>query len=431
MRFRSHSFVRLACVLTLLATTASAEPIPFKRAIELALKHSGTMAIALAEQTRTRENYNALRDQRLPTIVFGSGLGWSYGIPLSILGTAPSIFNITTSQDLLNFSTNANRAAAKVEWQASDLDLLDRKNGVILDTATFYAQLDNITSKLKILQQARENAQRAQYITTQRIKEGLDSELELKRSQLTSARIQLQIAEAEGEADVLRERLSKLIGLPANSIETVNESIPVTPEIPQDDQTAATAAENNPGVRLAFQRAKAADFRADAEHKALLPSFDFGSQYALLSTFNNYDTFYKTFQRNNYTFGVNIRFPFINPSQRATAHAADADAIKAHKNAELIRNDVQAETLRIQRSLRQLAAARDVAKLDYEVSQAMIEAVHAKIQNGEGTTRDEEQARLDANAKYAAFLDASFELARGQLQMLRMTGQIQEWALGK
>lgn len=430
MRLRSHSLVCI-CVLMLLTISANAEPIPFKRVIELALKHSGTMAIALAEQTKSQKNYVALRDQRLPLIEFGSGLGYSFGIPLSILGSAPSIFNVNTSQTLWNFSQQASTKAAKIEWQATELDMLDRKNGVILDAATYYAELDNAIAKLRILREAQQNAQRAQFITTERLKEGIDSELELKRSKLTSAKIGLQIAQVEGQIDVLREHLSKLIGIPAASIETVTESIPVTPEIPQDNETAATAAEQNPAVRLAFEHARAADLKAEAEHKALLPSFDLGSQYAMLARYNNYDSFYKKYERNNYTIGVNIRFPLINPAQRAVAQAADADAIKAKRTAEGVRNDVQAATLKIQRSLRQLAAARDVAKLEYDVAQGNIDAIHAKIESGEGTARDEEQARLDANAKYAAYLDSSYELVRGQLQMMRMMGNIQEWALSK
>jgi outer membrane protein len=430
MPLRSQS-LRLACVLALLASTVSAEPIPFKRAIELALKRSGTMAIAMAEQTRTRQIYLAERDQFLPTVVFGSGLGYSFGIPLTILGSAPSIFNINTSQELFNLSRRASANAAKVDWNASDLELVDRKNGVILDTATFYTQLDSITTKLKILREAQQNARRAQFITTERLKEGMDSELDLKRSQLAAAQIELQIAQAEGNADVLRDRLSKLIGIPAANIETVTESIPIPPDTPQDNDIAARAAESNPAVRSAFEHAKSAKLRADAEHKALLPSFDFGSQYALLASFNNYDAFYRKFQRNNYTFGVNFRVPFLSPSQRAAAHAADADAIKAQKIAEGTRDDVEASTLKIQRSVRQLAAARDVAKLEYEIAQANIDVVHAKIVSGQGTARDEEQARLDTNDKYAAYLDASYNLMNAQLQMMRMMGNIQEWALGK
>lgn len=430
MRIRSYS-LRLACVLALLASAASAEPIPFKRAIELALKRSGTMAIAMAEQTRTHQVYLSERDQFLPTVVFGSGLGYSFGIPLAILGSAPSIFNINTSQELFNLSRRASANAAKVDWKASDLEMVDRKNGVILDTATFYTQLDSLTAKLKILRDAKRNAQRAQFITTERLKEGMDSDLDLKRSQLAAAQIELQIVQAEGDADVLRDRLSKLIGIPAAGIETVTESIPIPPDIPQDNDIAPKAAESNPGVRSAFEHAKSAQLRADAEHKALLPSFDFGSQYALLASFNNYDAFYRKFQRNNYTFGVNFRVPFLSPSQHAAARAADADAIKARKIAEGARDDVEATTLKIQRSVRQLAAARDVAKLEYEIAQADIGTVHAKIVSGQGTARDEEQARLDANDKYAAYLDASDNLMNAQLQMMRMMGNIQEWALGK
>jgi outer membrane protein TolC len=151
----------------------------------------------------------------------------------------------------------------------------------------------------------------------------------------------------------------------------------------------------------------------------------------MLARYNNYDSFYKKYERNNYTIGVNIRFPFINPSQRAVAQAADADAIKAKRTAEGVRNDVQAETLKIQRGLRQLAAARDVAKLEYDVAQGNIDAIHAKIESGEGIARDEEQARLDANAKYAAYLDSNYELIRGQMQMMRMMGNIQDWAFSK
>ena len=431
MRFRSHSCILAVSFVLLLAARASAEPLTFKRAIELALKRSGTMGIALAEQTRTQQVYLSQRDQYLPTVVFGSGLGYSYGIPLTILGTAPSIFNVTTQQDLLNFSQRAIVNAAKVEWKASELDLLDRKNGVILDTATYYIQLDSVTAKLRSLREAQHNAQRAQFISSERLKEGVDSEMAVTKSKLSAARVQLAMAEAEGDADVLRERLSKLIGIPAESIETVTESIPATPDIPQDDTTAAAAAENNPAVRLAFERAKAADLRADAEHKALLPTLDLGSQYALLSRFNNYDSFYNKFQRNNYTFGVNLRFPFINPSQRANAHAADADAIKSRRTAEMIRNEVQAQTLKIQRSLRQLSAARDVAKLEYDLAQGNIDIVHTRIQSGQAIERDEENARLDANSKYAAYLDANYQLSVAELQMVRMMGNIQEWALGK
>jgi outer membrane protein TolC len=422
---------RLLFVILLLIVAASAEPVSFRRAVESALKHSGTMAIALADQTYTRQTYLAAHDNYIPSVAFGSGIGYSFGIPLSVIGSAPSVFNVTTQQSIFDPSLRAKVNAAKVEWKASDLDMLDKKNAVIMETALVYSSLDNLVAKVRILREAQAAAKRAEFISSERLKEGIDSELDLKKAKLASARIQLRLIDAESQSDVLRDQLSKLTGIPAASIETVTESVPQTPDVPQDPDIPSLAADNSPSVRLAFEKAKAADLRAQAEHKALLPAFDFGSQYARLSSFNNYDQVYKKFTTDNYTFGLNIRFPFINFAQRATAQAADAEALKVRKTAENARNNAETEALKQQRSLRQLAAAREVAKLEWEVVQAGIDAIHAKIETGQATARDEENARLDANDRYAAYLDSSLDLLKAEIQMLRTTGKIQEWALGK
>ena len=38
-------------------------------------------------------------------------------------------------------------------------------------------------------------------------------------------------------------------------------------------------------------------------------------------------------------------------------------------------------------------------------------------------------AQLDVNDKYAAYLDAEFELTRAELQLLRLTGELENWAI--
>lgn len=431
MRLLLRPSVRFLFVFWFLIATAFAEPITFKRVIEAALRHSGAMAIANADQTITYQNYLAVKDSYLPSVSFGSGIGYSFGIPLAIVGTAPSVFNVVTQQSLFDPALRKTVEAAKVDWKASDLDLIDKKNAVIMQAAIDYAALDSLTSKLKILNEAQAAAQQAQYISQQRLKEGIDSELDLKKAQLASAQVVLNIAEAEAQADAYRDQLSQLTGFPAATIETVTESVPIAPDITQDPNVPGDAADRDPAVRLAFEKAKSAELKAKAEHNRLLPAFDFGSQYALLSTFNNYDQVYKKFTQNNYTFGMNIRFNFLNFAQRATAASADADAIKAQKSAELAKNDAELEALKLQRSLRQLAAARDVAKLQWEISQSGVDAVQAKIETGQANERDLQSARLDANDRYAQYLDTAQQLFTAQVQMLKTTGKIQEWALGK
>ena len=105
--------------------------------------------------------------------------------------------------------------------------------------------------------------------------------------------------------------------------------------------------------------------------------------------------YYRNYTANNFSGGLNIRFPIFNSVQKAKAEQADADALIAKKQVELTKNQVSEDALKLQRSLRQLAAARDVAKLEWEVAQGDLEAVKARVETGNANTRDQQNARLD------------------------------------
>jgi outer membrane protein TolC len=158
---------------------------------------------------------------------------------------------------------------------------------------------------------------------------------------------------------------------------------------------------------------------------------DYVGQYAMLARFNNYDRFFQKFQRNNLTAGIAIRFPIFSPMQRATAQVARADAMKSRKEAQGVREQVSTDTLKLQRSVQQLAAAREVAQLEHQLAQADIEAAHAKIESGAASVKEEENARVAEHERYTAYLNSSFELDRAQIQLMRQTGQLEEWALGQ
>jgi len=156
---------------------------------------------------------------------------------------------------------------------------------------------------------------------------------------------------------------------------------------------------------------------------------DLASQYAYLAKFNNYDQYFLRYSANNLAAGLNVKFPFLNDVQKAHAKQADADAIIAHKQAQLLKNQVGEDALKLQRSIRQLQAARDVAKLDWQVSQGELDAIGPRLQTGVATLRDQQNAELDANDKHAAYLDAEFDLAKAELQLLRITNELENWAI--
>ncbi|HST12402.1 MAG TPA: TolC family protein, partial [Terriglobales bacterium] len=262
------------------------------------------------------------------------------------------------------------------------------------------------------------------------VKEGVDSPLEQTKARLAAARVKLRVAEAEGSVDVLRAHLAKLTGLPATEIQIAVDSMPAFPAVAQEEDLVGKAEQNSPVVLAAEQRAHAQYLRANGEHKSLWPSVDFAAQYARLAKYNNYDQFFKTFEPNNATVGVAIRFPILSSVQRAHAAAADAEAVKATRQAEAAKNQVSEETLKLQRAVRQLEAAQEVAQLEYEVAKAGLDAVQTRMDAGTATIKDTGDARAQASERYIALQDMTFELQRARVGLMRSTGDLEKWING-
>ena len=428
------SSTNLLAVLTavlIFATRGQAEPLPLERAIRLALLHSTSSAIANADVQRAFASYRELRNNYLPQLILGSGLGWSYGYPLSIEGSAPALANVVAQSTVFNPAQRQFLNAAKTEWHASELQDKDQRNVIIQDVALTYAELAKWEARLQRLQQDEAQAQQMEQAVAERLHEGVDSAMDLNKAKLTAARVRLHRAEARGNADVLRRHLSTLTGLPVSSIEIAPESIPSLPPVASEEDLSEKAIASSPAIKLAEQHSLAESMRALGEHRALYPSVDFSAQYARFSTFNNYTRYFPphTFQVDNATIGFALKIPLFNASQRARAEAAEAGALKAKKQAEAARNQVAEETLKLQRAAEQLEAAREVAELEYQLAQSGLEAAQTRVDAKTGTLHELADARVQAAERYLLFQDADFEYRRIRMNLLRATGDLEKWAL--
>src|SRR5216683_241620 len=426
---RSTTLPALFTAVLMIATRGQAEPLPLERAIRLALAHSTVSAIANADVQRAFASYRGIRNNYLPQLVVGSGLGWSYGFPLSIEGSAPSLVNVVAQSTVFNPAQSQFLNAAKIEWHASEFQDKDQRNAVIQDVALTYSELAKWEARLVRLQQDEAQAQQMEQAVAERLQEGVDSAVDLNKAKLIAARVRLHRAEARGSADVLRRHLSTLTGLPVSSIELAPDTIPALPPVGSEEDLSEKAIASSPAIKFAEQHFLAEAMRASGEHRALYPSIDFSAQYARLSSFNNYDQFYRKFQANNATIGVAFRFPIFNASQRARADAAEAEALKAKKQAEAARNQVSEETLKLQRAAEQLEAAREVAQLEYQLAQSGLEAAQTRIDAKTGTLHELADARVQAAERYLLFQDADFEYERIRMNLLRATGDLENWAL--
>jgi outer membrane protein TolC len=428
--YRTIPFALLAAV-ALMAARGAAEPLPLERAIRLALAHSTSSAIAGADVQRTFASYRELRNNYWPQLFLGSGLGYTYGYPLTIGGSAPALANAVAQSTVFNPSQQQFLNAAKSDWHASEFQDKDQRNAVIQDVALTYAELAKWEARVARLQQDEAQAQQMEQAVAERLQEGVDSAVDLNKAKLTTARVRLHRAEARGSVDVLRRHLSTLTGLPVSAIEIAPETIPALPPVAAEEDLPEKAMASSPAIKFAEQHSLAETLRASAEHRSLLPSIDFSAQYARFSDFNNYQEYFPkgTFQKDNATIGVGIRIPLFSASQRARSDAAEAEALKARKQAEATRNQVGEETLKLQRAAEQLEAAREVAELEYQLAQSGLEAAQTKIDAKTGTLHELADARVEAAEKYLLFQDADFEYQRVRISLLRATGDLESWAL--
>src|SRR5580698_3731030 len=142
----SHRIPRISyfviSVVLCVVPRMAAEPLPLKRAVELALAHSTTTAAAGADEQRVFASYQEMKNQYIPQLVLGSGLGKSWGYPLSLEGSAPSIVNFNAQSALINPALRDFVRAAKTEYQASTLQAKEQRNLVMQDTVLSYVELN-------------------------------------------------------------------------------------------------------------------------------------------------------------------------------------------------------------------------------------------------------------------------------------------------
>ena len=389
-------------LLTLvLPTLLLAEPVTLRQAVALALQHATGVGISAADAQHAGASYRELRNSYIPQLNAGAGIGWSDGFPLSLEGSAPSLFNVNAQSALINPALKDFIRAAQSEVAVTTLRTKDQRNQVIQDTVVSYAELAKWERRLSNLRESQAAADEMEAAVGKRVKEGIDKEIDGTRARLSVARVRLRVAEASGAADVLREHLAKLTTLPPASFEIDPESVPALPVVRPEEKPLAESTEANPAVQAAVEHARAQYLKVAGERRSLWPSVDFAAQYALLATYNNYERYYQpgSFQPNNATVGVAIHFPFLNLAQHARVQEAESEALKARQQVEAARNQVSEETLRLQRSVTQMQAARDVAELEYEIAQKSVEATRTRLQSSTANLHDLDNAQAQASER--------------------------------
>jgi outer membrane protein TolC len=417
------------CVVVLTGASAARAQISFTTAIDLALKNSPRVKIAQADVDKALAALQQARDVYVPTLVGGSGLGYSYGFPVG----QPSVFNFTSQSLVFNFSQQDYIRSARAALTAANLSLHDARQTVAADAAVTYLMLDRDQERLSAFQDQSGHAGKLVNIVEDRLGAGQDTQIDLTTAQLSAAQIHLAQLRAEDEMAADQLHLAKLTGLPSDGLTTEPSSVPAFSGAGGEAGTPMQAM--SPGVQAAYATAQAKQEIAFGDARYLWrPQIYFAAQYNRYAEFNNYAQYYAHFQHNNAGIGVEITVPIYDIVHKAKARESAADAARALHEADLARDQFVEGQQKIQRSTEELKARAEVASLDQQLAQEQLDAVLVQLKHGSGnlsgpqmTPKDEENSRIAEREKFLTLLDARFQMRQAEIELMRQTGELEPW----
>src|ERR1700758_225658 len=115
--------------------------LTLKSAVEMALRNSRDIQVAKLQASVTEHASQLSRAQFMPNLYAGSGAGYTYGIPETPGGTAPSVFDVTYTQQVFNEPLRGQGKELGEQARSQKIVLEDVKNSVIQRTAMAYLEL--------------------------------------------------------------------------------------------------------------------------------------------------------------------------------------------------------------------------------------------------------------------------------------------------
>lgn len=430
--------VRLARVFVAAALTAWPAFLPAQvslaTVVDLAQRNSSAVRIASADVSKAQAAHAQAKDVLIPSLLVTTGIP---AFPeVGFTGSPPTLWGATVQSLVYGIPQKNYISAAQSGVTAAVFSLKDAREQVALDASTAYIELDTVTRELDAARQQEDYAARLVDITRQRAEAGVDSVSQLLEARLTAANIKLARLHLESRAASLNKQLATLTGLPEGSIITDHATIPEIPHLSGETRPITLA-----GIEAAHSNAiaKLAYAKGDRDLN-IYPQLNFFVQYnrntTLLNDVNSF--FAKPLPTNNFFSGFNIQLPIFDMVHRAKGRESAADALKARIEAEQAERQNELQIASLTSGLKELDAQAEIAGLKRQIAQEQLKAVLTQMEVGNGAVgtpggppqlspKAEQLTRIDERSKFEDSLEASFELAKARLGLIRALGHMQDW----
>ena len=418
----------LALLLVAPARGQDSGNLTLQQAVTLALQNSRDLKLARVQYNVALGEARVDRAAFRPNLYTGAGVAYTHGFPSLPGGQAPSVFELDYSQTLFNPLLKGQQRAAEERAKNQKIEMDRTRDDVIVRAATVYLELGKVRHSLELLRSERASAEKILEVVRDRLAANRELPIEVTRSELAVARVHERIITLEDREETVVAQLRDLTGV------AEGQPMEVETDATAFDATLAMSQPESEMVSLALQNdrrvAEAENERAAREHLlrgarwSYFPTVELVGQYAVLSKFNNYNEFYKRFERNNVNIGLQITIPLFAAKTSANVALAKSQLSAAELMLGNKREEVRLDVRQKARGVREQEARREVARLDLRLAQETLQLTQARFEEGRATLQEIEQARLDESDKWVGFLDADFARERAQLTLLQATGQL-------
>jgi len=406
------------------ALYAETRTLTLKQAVDLALEQNPDIVLARLEEVKANQAVRAARDPFVPKVYVGSGMAYTYGFPMSIDGSAPSIVQARAVASIYDKTKSLKLAEERENARTAKLGAEGKREEVAERVAIAYLDSDRAARLARVASKQVDALTQVLESIKTRVTEGRAIKLDEMRADLDRERARERARLLDSDARFAQTQLSLLIGGGAEDrVQTTAELAPLT-GLPESEAAAVTQAlESSSELKRLQSSLLAQGFSLQSERAARLPKIELVAQYGLFAKFNNFDQYFNRFQRNNAQLGLSFQLPVLaGTAPSAAAATAQAESSRLRTELGRVRNQTSYETQRAYQAVTNAERARELARMELELQREQVVVTLARQENGRATLADVEQARFTESERWIGYYDAQHQLERAKVALLRWSG---------
>jgi len=400
--------------------------LTLEQVVRTVLQRAPEVLLADARAQRALDAVRETRSLNLPQLSAGTGLAYNNGFPLSLEGSAPSIFQVGVSKPLFSRKNRNLVLEAEELSRASRIGVDSVKDDLAAATALAYYELHRSRAQERILSAQLESAVSRQNLRQTQFQTGRARPLDvlLENTAVSEARQRLLVAHER--AVVAEAQLKEWMGMPdASRIHTDQPALAASLLDLPVERLYAMALETSPDIRQAEAELMAREHAVEAGRSERYPQLAVVGQYALFGRFNNYQDYFNRFTRNNFLLGLSVQVPIFD-GWRTNARVAQnlQQAAEARYRLQALKSELRLNLERCASELRVARGARDLAVQAYAAAAEGIKVLEALSDAGRAGPEELESAHELLREKEIGRMEAERETFQHEVELLRLSGAL-------